>query len=144
MRGSQIRIVTTKTGRSSAHCRKAASPPRTTTPPVSAVTKQTRTGKNGSLLVTEDALSKHYVRRARSAFYSSPVRKKPLSTFDAFRRAAAMRPKAARAWLDRLSKVSSKTTESIIAEVPTDWISPMAAEFAHQMLTTNQRILLAA
>lgn len=47
-----------------------------------------------------------YVERATSAFFLSPSRTKPMSTLDAFHEAAKVRPKAARAWLESLKRLS--------------------------------------
>lgn len=84
-----------------------------------------------------------YVERAASAFYASASSNRPLSTFEAFREAGKVQPKAAEAWLGRLQEVSSQTVVSIFDEVPRDRISSIAGEFAQRMLELNRRRLLA-
>jgi hypothetical protein len=84
-----------------------------------------------------------YVERARSAMFASPSSRKPLSTLEAFRAAAGMRPLAARAWLDRMEQVSLHNTRSVLESVPEDRISAVAIEFAEQMLELNYHRLLA-
>lgn len=86
-----------------------------------------------------------YVERARSAFYSaSPSRtRKPLTTLNAFRNAAKMRPDAAKAWMERLAKVTLQDTKTIFDKIPANWITDVAIEFAQKMLELNRARLLA-
>jgi len=85
-----------------------------------------------------------YVRRARSAFYAERGDRKPLSTLEAFNRAAQRRPTAAIAWLDRLSRVETASVTGILQDIPRDRTSETAAEFAHAILDANRLRLLEA
>jgi hypothetical protein len=83
-----------------------------------------------------------YVDRALSAFFSSPVSSKPMTTLDAFREAARLRPVAAKAWLDRLAQIKENAVSDIFAQVPDDRLSEVARRFAMEMLKLNQTRLL--
>jgi hypothetical protein len=83
-----------------------------------------------------------YVERAFSAFFSSPSSDKPMSTFDAFTEAAKLRPQAASAWLERLSKISDNDVRAIFDQLPSDRISNAARNFAMKILELNQKRLL--
>lgn len=83
-----------------------------------------------------------YVRRARSALYGEADDEKALSTIEAFRRAAELRPSAALAWLDRLSHVETASVTSLFQNVPGSLISDAAIEFASSILSLNRERLL--
>jgi hypothetical protein len=83
-----------------------------------------------------------YVERATSAFFLSPSRTKPMSTLDVFREAARVRPKAARAWLESLKRLSLQDAQIIFDQIPRDRISEVAIEFALKMLELNRQRLL--
>ena len=79
-----------------------------------------------------------YAERARSAFYRAPLDPRPLSTLDAFRETAKIRPRAAREWTDRLRNVGERELRTIIEEVPSNLISNPAREFAYHFLLVNK------
>lgn len=83
-----------------------------------------------------------YVERALSAFYNSPLDNKPMSTLEAFFRAAKRRPLAARSWLERLANLTPQDTLAIFANVPPGEITPVAVDFAQEILNLNQQRLL--
>ncbi len=83
-----------------------------------------------------------YVERARSAFYSSPMDAKPLSTLEPFLAAGREKPEAARAWLERLESVDNSAISAIFRRIPQNRITPIAVEFAQRMLELNQQRLL--
>lgn len=84
-----------------------------------------------------------YVQRAKSAFHSMPDTTKPLLTLEAFNEAAMRRRDAARAWLNKLEKISSSDTRSIIDRVTKDEMSDVAKEFTHRIIELNRQRLLA-
>lgn len=84
-----------------------------------------------------------YVKKGRSALYEPGVPERPLSTLDAFARAAALRPRAARAWADRLAALPEPTFARILARVPSERICPLHREFAARMLVENRRRIAA-
>ena len=47
-----------------------------------------------------------YIERALSAFFSSSTSSKPMTTLDVFSEAARLNPRAAKAWLERLTQIS--------------------------------------
>jgi len=79
-----------------------------------------------------------YAERARSAFYRAPMDLRPLSTLEAFGEAAKLRPRATQHWVGRLRAVGDAEIRSIIDEVPPDFISSPAREFAFQLLLVNK------
>jgi hypothetical protein len=83
-----------------------------------------------------------YVERAASAFFASPLDKKPMPTLDAFREAGIRRPGAAQAWLERLARVSCQDVQAIFVQLPSGRITAVATDFALKMLALNcQRLL---
>ena len=84
-----------------------------------------------------------YAIRARSAFHGAVDQARRLSPVDAFRRAAAVRPGAARAWLKRLAAATPGDVESLFARFPDDRVSALARAFAMRMLHFNPKRLLA-
>ncbi len=83
-----------------------------------------------------------YVRRAKSAFYASYSNSKPLTTLDALREAAKIRPEAADYWLEQLNKIGNKDYRSILMEIPDTEISTPARDFAGRMLQINANRIL--
>ncbi len=83
-----------------------------------------------------------YVERARSAFYLTPNSSKPLSTIDAFQKAANRRPEAARLWLKQLEGISSSDTRSIFERIPKTEITEVGIEFTQRILGLNSERLL--
>jgi HipA-like C-terminal domain len=83
-----------------------------------------------------------YVMKAVSAFFSLPTSAKPMTTLEVFREASKIRPPAAKAWVDRLSRISDNDVTNIFDQVPVDRISDTARRFAMKMLELNQKRLL--
>ena len=84
-----------------------------------------------------------YVERAASAFYAFSADTRPMPTLDAFRAGGLRRPEAAQAWITRLARLSSQDVEAVFADIPSDWISIVAKDFAMRMLVLNSQRLLA-
>ena len=78
-----------------------------------------------------------YVMKALSAFFSSPTSAKPMTTLDVFRDASKLRPRAAKAWVDRLSRISNNDVTNVFDQVSVDRISDTARRFAMKMLELN-------
>ncbi|KPK76189.1 MAG: hypothetical protein AMJ79_07720 [Phycisphaerae bacterium SM23_30] len=83
-----------------------------------------------------------YVEKSASAFYDKVGDKKPLTTFDAFYKAACQRPQAAKIWLKHLADISLESIKLLFNRVPEDRITPEAVKFALEMLKINQNRLL--
>ena len=83
-----------------------------------------------------------YTDKARSAFYASPTDKKSLLTMDTFSQTTNRHPKAACIWLEILSGIAPTDVREILHRIPKERMSPVALEFAHQMLNINQSKLL--
>ncbi len=99
-----------------------------------------------SRLTTRDvnyALGHYYVTRARSAFFTLPSQRRPLSTIEAFLRAGKRYPAAAKVWLQQLASLSLQDVRGLFERLPQTRISPVAVEFAVKMLELNQQRLLA-
>jgi len=100
--------------------------------------------KRESRLTTRDVgrSMEKYVERARSAFYLTQNSSKPLSTIDAFQKAASKRPEAARLWLKQLEGISPSDTRSILGRIPKTEITEVAIEFTEKILELNRERLL--
>ena len=61
------------------------------------------------------------------------------AAFDAF---AARVPKAAQAWLNRLSGIDHSSISSIVERIPPGRMSEIAREFTIKLFLVNQSILL--
>lgn len=83
-----------------------------------------------------------YTDKAKSAFYAAVGDRKPLLTLEAFKQAAQRYPEAALAWLALLSNVSTADVQALFSKIPSSRISPVAIEFAQQLLTINKGNLL--
>lgn len=84
-----------------------------------------------------------YVRRARSAFFTSTRAKRPLLTFDAFVEAAKTRPIAAESWLAQLSQITDTMVRKVFDQIPTGRITKDGTAFALKILQLNRSRLLA-
>jgi len=82
-----------------------------------------------------------YAKRAASAFYVSDGSGRQLTTWEAFAEAAARRPKAAKAWLARLSAISAHTVKAIVDAVPASHMSDTAKAFACALLEQNAKLV---
>ena len=83
-----------------------------------------------------------YAAKAHSALYGSEVDKRPLTSVEAFRRVASMRPAAGRVWLERLAGVNEDNVTVLFSSLPADRISLVASEFAQTLLRENRKALL--
>ena len=83
-----------------------------------------------------------YVERARSAFYSSVADARPVSTLAAFREAGKQSPGAAKSWLNRLAKVSSRDTLKVFKRLSGDEITVVAIDFGQRILELNRERIL--
>ena len=83
-----------------------------------------------------------YVARAKSAFYATHSSTKSLTTLDAFREAAKIRPEAANHWVGQLAGVSMKSCRKILAEIPDTEILTPARDFAVRMIEINASRIL--
>ena len=105
---------------------------------------ETDTNRHDRLTTRDRVRSiQYYIARARSAFYASPTDTKSMPTLDAFREGGLRRPGAAQAWITRLARLSSQDVEAVFADIPSDWISTVAKDFAMRMLVLNSQRLLA-
>jgi hypothetical protein len=83
-----------------------------------------------------------YVEKCNSCLYDGIKDKKPLKTFDVFRKAAKINSSAACVWLSRLSDISATNTLELFHRLPSHRISHTAIEFAQKILEINQNRLL--
>ena len=83
-----------------------------------------------------------YVARAKSAFYATYLDTKPMTTLDAFREAAKIRPEAADYWLAQLNNIGNRDYRSILMEIPNTEISTPARDFASRILEINTKRIL--
>lgn len=67
---------------------------------------------------------------------------KNISNLDAFKLAAELRPKAASIWLEQLQKIERSQIKSIFNRIPDKIITPLANDFALDLLAHNQKHLL--
>jgi hypothetical protein len=84
----------------------------------------------------------HYVTRARSALYGAKSDSRPLTTLEAFSKAAAFAPDAARFWLRRLGSISDVDVLGVFEPFSAEWMSDVAKSFAIEMLKENRKRLL--
>jgi hypothetical protein len=83
-----------------------------------------------------------YVTKARSGFFENKSSTKAMSTLEAFRDCAKANGRAGQYWLDRLYALKNSDFSDILNEIPDDFISPEAREFANAMLDINRNRLL--
>lgn len=95
-------------------------------------------------LATKDAGRSvaHYAARARSGLYETHASKHPMSTLDAFADALKIAPDAGRYWLRQLLNVNQSMFEGVFEQIPDDWISTPAIDFALKMVVINRKRLL--
>lgn len=95
-------------------------------------------------LTTKDAGRSvaHYAARARSALYGTHVSKYPLSTLDAFADARKIALDAGQFWLHRLADIEPNQFKHVLDQIPGDWITGPAINFAYEMLMANRKRLL--
>ena len=83
-----------------------------------------------------------YVEKARSGFFENITSKKAMSTLDAFRECAKANVEAGQYWLERLNALKDSDFSDILNDVPDNFISSEARDFAHAMLRINRNRLL--
>ncbi len=84
-----------------------------------------------------------YAMKARSAFYRTPDDRKAMLTLDAFQDAAALRPRAAAAWVKRLRIIPDEVIAAIFRRVPDTHITDISRNFGMEMLRINRRRIVA-
>ncbi len=84
-----------------------------------------------------------FARKARSAFYSGVPGSKALITDEAFWEFAGLARPAANAWLERLASIDEAAVQGIIDQIPAERMTEPARAFTLQLLSINQRRLLA-
>jgi hypothetical protein len=85
----------------------------------------------------------NYATKARSAFYEQAGDRKAVLTFDLFCKVAQRYGQSAQLWLAQLAKISETEIRMLMEGVPSSRITPVAAEFAYEMLEFNRvRLLL--
>jgi len=84
-----------------------------------------------------------YAHSAKSAFYPGGGQQEPLKTWEAFRLAAALRPSAGRAWVERLRQISTQQVLSVVEAVPETRMTPTAKAFTCALLAYNVRLVSA-
>jgi hypothetical protein len=85
--------------------------------------------------------AERYAKRARSAFYASDGSGRKLSTHEVFAEAAAHRPQAAQAWVERLRKLDRLAQKCAVDRVPSGHMSDAAKAFACALLECNAKLL---
>ncbi len=83
-----------------------------------------------------------YVAKARSGFFDNKSSTKAMSTVDAFSECAKSNIGAGQYWLDRLDALKDSDFSDILSNIPDEFISPKAREFANAMLRINRNRLL--
>ena len=84
-----------------------------------------------------------YVERARSGLYETHTSKRSMTTLGAFMEGAKIDSIAGRYWLERLVALQPHEFREILDQIPDDWISPTARNFAFAMLKINRHRLIA-
>ena len=80
-----------------------------------------------------------YAKRAKSALYRTVKDTRPMSTLDAFVEAHRRFPRAATAWVARLRPLAEEDVRAITEQVPAEFITPVAREFATRLVAENAR-----
>jgi hypothetical protein len=107
-------------------------------------------GRNESDRKREDRLRTYdrgysvgaYADKCQSYFYASIGKEKRIKTFEAFSEAAKLYPQAADIWLEHLENILVDDTLKLFERIPKNRISPIAVEFAQNMLMHNRDKLL--
>ena len=84
-----------------------------------------------------------YVEKGRSALYEANC-ERALTTYESFRRAAAIRPSAAHYWLGRIEQTPPEAFTGIVDRVPSGRISSLHRRFAQAILLCNRERLVAS
>lgn len=83
-----------------------------------------------------------YVGRGKSCLYSKVTAPKRIKLCDAFLESSQLHPAAANIWLDSLARIQIGTIRTLFQQIPDDWISQFARDFAIKMLEINRERLL--
>jgi hypothetical protein len=83
-----------------------------------------------------------YISKSASALYRTENESRPLSTMDAFFEFAKLRPAGADYWLGRLNHIAIAEIDRIIDQVPAEFMSNPARQFARTILQRNRESLL--
>jgi hypothetical protein len=83
----------------------------------------------------------HYARRAKSALYPGEGQTEALPTWVAYQVAAAHRPSAGAAWLERLRQLPDDAVKATVEAVPGSHMSRIAKNFACALLEYNAKLL---
>lgn len=83
-----------------------------------------------------------YVRKAFSAFYHKEGDKRPLTTLDAFGKAANLYPNAASIWVSRLKNIMDEDIGRLLNCIPKSLISSISVEFVEKILHINKNRLI--
>ena len=84
-----------------------------------------------------------FIRKARSAFFSSQVPQKPLPTLQAWKDWSAKTTVASDAWLERLAGVEDSEVRTVLEQIPDTHMSAVTREFTLELLANNRRRILA-
>jgi hypothetical protein len=84
----------------------------------------------------------NYVAKARSGFFENKSSTRAMTTVDAFSECAKANVTASQYWLDRLDALKDSDFSGILSNIPDEFISPEAREFANAMLRINRNRLL--
>lgn len=83
-----------------------------------------------------------YIAKARGGIYWDENDSQGLGLVELVRRASERYPGYVEPWFERVSKLNIATLGSIIARVPTDWMSAAARRFSLNLLAEAQKLLL--
>ncbi len=78
-----------------------------------------------------------YAEKAPGAIYWATTDKRGLSPLELVRRAAAQHPSLFRPALAKLARLDNAKVATILNQVPPDWMSPLAREFAAALVDYN-------
>jgi hypothetical protein len=83
-----------------------------------------------------------YMENCGSGFFASADEKKTMKSFDVFKVACAIRPVAAKHWLQRLKGISDSDIATLFEQIPNRLISGVAVEFGKKLLAAGAERLL--
>ncbi len=83
-----------------------------------------------------------YVARARSGLYETHTSTRSMTTLDAFMEGAKIDTNAGRYWLGQLAALQPHVFREMLDQIPDDWISSAARDFAFTMLEINRHRLI--
>ncbi|HEY6802002.1 MAG TPA: hypothetical protein VI306_00355 [Pyrinomonadaceae bacterium] len=79
-----------------------------------------------------------YAEKCHSAFFLKADDHKPLTTYEAFKYAAAKQPHAAQVWLNQLDRIDEREIARMFSEIPVERISPVVSGFAEAIIRFNK------